>query len=57
MPAHNNTREIDQTEDCPEWHDDRGHHETYITTEAGRTTIMHTCDIVAMEALEARHGF
>jgi len=57
MAAHNNTREIDQTKDCPDWHDDRGLHETFITSEGGQTVIRHTCEKLAMEALEARHGF
>ena len=57
MAGYDNTKEVDQTEDCPDWHDDHGLHETFITSEAGQTTIRHTCEKVAMEALEARHGF
>ena len=51
------TQEVDHTEDCPDWHEDRGHHQTFITQKAGQTTVMHTCDIVAMEATEERNGF
>jgi len=57
MAEHDNTKEVDQTEDCPDWHDERGLHETHITVQYGQTVIKHTCEKKAMEALEARHGF